>query len=240
MTERPAFIPNISSRNGLVNIENFKFNWYPGFSIIQKQKSISDLHKSIRYKYPKFNILEISSKSEDSIGKKLSAFNLTFKYYDRFITVESAFQSSKVFKNGGPYKDLFYKSSLEAKKDLRIKNSGDLIYFQFFNQKWDLYPTTAFYDWIYINALSQEHNKEFSEYIKNFDCFTDIEFNPKKSFNCQARSVALFNYLRINNILSTALSSKESYLNIITEFNKKDKIIKNMKINNKLEQGVLL
>ena len=26
----------------------------------------------------------------------------------------------------------------------------------------------------------------------NYDAFTDIEFNPKKSYNCQAYSAALF------------------------------------------------
>ncbi|MBT5863054.1 MAG: hypothetical protein HOH39_01550 [Gammaproteobacteria bacterium] len=39
-------------------------------------------------------------------------------------------------------------------------------------------------------ALNQ--NKDISDKLIEYDAFTDIEFNPKKSFNCQAYSAALF------------------------------------------------
>lgn len=232
MAQRPAFFANYNDRNNPVKKEDFSFKWYSGFAVSQKQKSINDFHLSIKNKYGNLNILEISSKSEDPYGKKLSAFNLTFKYKDKFISVESAFQSSKVFENGGPYTDILFKSSLEAKKDERIKNGINLLYFSFFNNVWDLIPTTSFYDWIYINALSQQHNKYLAEYILNFDCFTDIEFNPEKSFNCQAGSVALYNYLYKNNLLKKALSSKENYISIITNRIIEDRpvIAKNLRV----------
>lgn len=65
------------------------------------------------------------------------------------MSVEPIFQSSKVFEKGGPYKDLLRKTSLEAKKDKRIKESGDLIYFDYDNRRWNLEPKTMFYDYIY-------------------------------------------------------------------------------------------
>lgn len=80
----------------------------------QKQKSILSLHKNFLEKYPQRRILEISTKSNNELGVKLSAFNLMIHTNERAFSVESAFQSSKVFENGGPYTDLLNKSSKEA------------------------------------------------------------------------------------------------------------------------------
>lgn len=171
-------------------------------------------------KYPHKKILEISSKSKNIHGNALSAFNLVFRTnkYKDMISVETAFQSSKVFHNGGPYSDLLGKTSLEAKKDLRIRNSGNLLYFSFFGEKWSLTPQTAFYDWLYINALSQ--HSDLVEHIIQYDCFTDIEFNPEKSINCQAQSAALFVAFYKADMLKDALFSKDQYLSILAAFTK--------------------
>ena len=40
--------------------------------------------------------------------------------------------------------------------------------------------------------LYQGGDKLIEEDLNEFDAFTDIEFNPKRSFNCQAKSCALF------------------------------------------------
>ena len=78
--------------------------------------------------------------------------------------------------------------SLDSKKDERLKSSGELIGFEFEETKWGL--NDHFYDWLYLNALLQ--NKNISDQILNYDAFTDIKFNPKKSYNCQAYSAALY------------------------------------------------
>jgi hypothetical protein len=39
-------------------------------------------------------------------------------------------------------------------------------------------------------ALSQ--NTNITDKLVEYNAFTDIEFNPKKSFNCQAYSAALY------------------------------------------------
>lgn len=207
-----------NDKESLVRTELFDFKWHPGLAVKQKQKSIEELHNSVTTKYPNKSILEISSKSKNAYGNSLSAFNLVFRTnkYKNFISVETAFQSSKVFRNGGPYSDLLDKTSLDAKKDLRIKNSGDLLCFSFFGEQWSLTPQTAFYDWLYINALSQ--HTDLIDHIIQYDCFTDIEFNPDKSINCQAQSAALFVALYKTGILKDALRSKDNYLNIVTSF----------------------
>jgi hypothetical protein len=213
MANRPVFIA-VDEKNKYVKEKNIEFEWFPGFSINQKQKSINSLHENFLVSSPSSKILEVSSKSDKNIGIALSAFYLKVRTKkNKEFSVETAFQASKVFEFGGPYLDLYKKTSKEAKKDTRIKNSGKLLYFEFFNRKWDLEPKTLFYDWLYINALSL--NPELSGQVINYDAFTDIEFNPSKSFNCQARSVALYVSLYKSGLLKKALSSVESYKDII-------------------------
>ena len=45
MAKRPIFIPNINGNQLLIE-ENIDFNWFSGFAISQKQKSIESLHKN--------------------------------------------------------------------------------------------------------------------------------------------------------------------------------------------------
>ena len=62
--------------------------------------------------------------------------------------------------------------------------------------------------------------------ILDYDAFTDIEFNPKKSLNCQARSCAVFVSLAKKNLLNIALESKEAFLDILSDdpFYQNDKV----------------
>jgi hypothetical protein len=209
MAERPVFISSVKEK-GYVSKQDIEFEWFPGFSVKQKQRSIDSFHKNFKELYPSSNVLEISSKSDKELGVALSAFNLMIKTKNnKEFSVETAFQASKVFETGGPFVDLYEKTSKEAKKDPRIKNSGELLYFQFFGRRWELEPKTLFYDWLYINALS--FNKELSKEVVQYDAFTDIEFNPQKSINCQARSVALYVSLYRADVLEDALSSIEKF-----------------------------
>ena len=209
MATRPLFVPEDCGVGG--REESIKFQWFPGMAASQKKKSINALHDSanaIGYK----KVLEISSKSDEELGVQLSAFNLmiTTKKKNKKFSVEAAFQASKVFEKGGPYKDIFNKNSLDAKRDIRLKESGNLVAFKFFDNEFPIIPRTYFYDWIYINALIQ--NDLLAESVFEYDAFSDIEFNPKKSINCQAHAVALYISLKKNNVLERSLSSPESFL----------------------------
>lgn len=53
-----------------------------------------------------------------------------------------------------------------------------------------LNPKTIFYDWLYINAVLE--NPLLAAELLKYNAFTDIEFNPEKSINCQAKAAALF------------------------------------------------
>lgn len=213
MAKRPVFITDITHEK-LVRKEIVEFEWFAGFSASQKKKSIESFHSNALNKFPNIKILEVSSKSEIELGIKLSAFNLMIKTKNnKQFSVETAFQASKVFEDGGPFIDLYEKTSIEAKKDQRLKESGSLVSFQYFGRNWSLEPKTFFYDWLYINALYL--NKDLHEQVLKFDAFTDIEFNPQKSINCQASSVATFVSLYKMKLLEEALSSLSRFKELI-------------------------
>lgn len=214
MAERPLYIP-VAEGSALVRTKRVDFQWFPGMAATQKQKSIDSLHDAAFKQLGISKVLEVSSKSREQLGVALSAFNLTFttvKRKNKF-TVECAFQGSKVFERGGPFTDIFERTSREAKKDERLRTSGRLIGFRFFGTDWQLEPQTAFYDWLYINALKKQ--PDLTEHLFEYSSFTDIEFNPERSINCQAYSVALYVSLHKRNLLDEALSSQDSFLRIV-------------------------
>jgi hypothetical protein len=206
MSVRPAFIPEINGKNYVRKVD-IEFTWFPGFSKEQKRKSIRSLHKGIKEKFEKSKILEISTKSEEKIGIKASAFNLRLCLKELSSSIESIYQGSKVFELGGPYLDLYKKSSLESKKDERLKSSGDLKGYDFYGDFWKL--NDNFYNWLYLNALDQ--NEEIKQSILSYDVFTDIEFNPKKSYNCQAYSAALFSSIIQRGESLSEIKNKEKF-----------------------------
>ena len=183
MAKRPAFFVH----QGKVVSEIYSFEWYSGFAVSQKQKSIKSLHNAIRKADVNAKPLEISTKSLENIGIKLSAFNLQIDNY----TLENIFQSAKVFENGGPYLDLLDLSPKEAKRDERLHNSGSLKAFRYQNEDFPLIPKTVFYDFIYITAIKKSLTAEEINTILQYNYFTDIEFNPVKSINTQAKAAAI-------------------------------------------------
>lgn len=162
------------------------------------------------------SILEISTKSRISEGVRASAFNLRMALPDgRESTIECAYQGSKSLSNGGPYTDLYAATSLEAKRDTRLRAlDSQLLGFNFFGEKWPITPKTVFYDWLYLRALSQPRNSDLARFLCRYDGFTDIEFNPKHSISCQAASAALFVALERAGRLGGALSGREHFLSL--------------------------
>mgnify|MGYP000628051707 CR=1 FL=1 len=186
MATRPVFVPQ-EVGTFLVSEVPIDFKWNPGMAPSQKKKNIAALHLAARERGFK-HLLEISSKSEEEVGRRLSAFSLKIKVGDIDTYLECAYQSSKVFREGGPYRDLLHVKPREAKKDPRLQSSGDLVAFDFEGERFPLSPKNAFYDWLYIKALAPHLDWILDRVV--YEGFTDIEFNPKKSINCQARAFA--------------------------------------------------
>jgi hypothetical protein len=217
MSERPVFEPNVDGSK-LVEKHSIEFTWFPGFAKEQKQKSLESLHYETTKATGIKKILEISTKSKEKLGIRASAFNIKIKT-KRGLTasVESFYQGSKIFENGGPYIDLYNRSSIDSKKDLRIKSSGELIGFKFEGSEWGL--NDHFYDWLYLNALIQ--NEDISNQILKYEAFTDIEFNPKKSYNCQAYSAALYKSAKLRGYNLSEIKDPKKFKKLFP----KDKLI---------------
>ncbi|POU73703.1 hypothetical protein C3387_04975 [Leclercia sp. LSNIH6] len=225
MANRPVFIPKAEGP-ALVEIVNVDFAWSAGLSLPQKQKSIASLHSNFRQRFPEANVLEVSSKSEAELGRNLSAFNMGITSRNgQFISVESLFQSSKVFTSAdgikGPFRELMMMPPKEAKQSELLKNSGQLKHFSFRPNEqreaeiWALEPKTAFYDWLYLNALNIV---PWKEQLLTYKAFTDIEFNPSKSINCQAYSVALWCALRLRGLVNEVIPPHHAFISMIEQF----------------------
>ncbi|MEG0236559.1 DarT1-associated NADAR antitoxin family protein [Cetobacterium sp.] len=236
MAEKKYFIANLEKNIIEEKIINYVFK--AGLATVNKQENIKRVHTEIVKREKREDILDISSKSLIPLGVELSAFNLSIiTKKKKKISVESIFQSSKVFENGNQYIDLLYKTSIEAKKDSRLKNSGKIIGFSYNNINFSNEPQTLFYDWIYINTLCfniKNCNLNIEEILK-YSIFTDIEFYHEKSINCQARSAALFILMYKNGILEECLKDSkvfEKYLKLF--YGIKDNKIKEQNENIKL------
>ncbi len=218
MAKRPIFCIDEKIFCKTVEVE---FEYFNGFSLKQKRLSITSLHKAAQEMGIE-KILEISSKSPEPLGQQLSAFNLLRSYADNKLSVESLFQGSKVFEHGGPYQAIYFDTPLEAKRNPLLKNSGDIVGFEFEGVFWPPEPKTAFYEWLYISTIVQDYPGLVEE-IDRYEAFSDIEFNPKKSINCQARAAAILVSLHKKGLLEEAVRSKENFLKIVYKSEKGQK-----------------
>ena len=210
MAKRPVFIAR--DIFPFFEIQEIEFEYHSGFAASQKQKSIRELHKNF-HEMNDMSLLEISTRSTEILGVSLSAFNLSMKVGGSEHIVECVFQGSKRFEKGGPFTDLYSVNPWEAKKDSRLKENGQLIDFQLLNEHFSNQPLDFFYNWIYINAVYQ--HADYLTEIQKYDAFTDIEFNPKKSINCQAKAIAIMVGLMKANLLVVCLEDKLSFIDIV-------------------------
>jgi hypothetical protein len=215
MAERPVFVPQSGSRE-LVKEAYFDFKWSPGFAAVQKKKNVIELHRAAAQSgYAP--LLEVSSKSEEKLGQHLSAFHLKVREpVLGEVRLEAAFQGSKVFAKGGPFTDLYSVPGKEAKTDPRLQESGRLTGFFFSGFQFPLEPKTIFYDWLYITAIYP--HRKWLQRLYAYAGFTDIEFNPAKSINCQARSCALFVSLMKRDLLAEAVASPQAFIHLISRY----------------------
>ena len=186
MARRPVFMPEPDG-HGLVRETLVEFEWHPGFSVAQKQRSIRAHHDAVRHSPQHQRILEVSTKGEEPLGRQLSAFELQKTLPDDgFRTcLEAAFRASKVFLDGDQRTQLseLYRNrdARDVKRIMRPWQSIPLTHFRFGTEEWPLEPKSAFYDWLYVRALCEHDRRdEIQQEITQYDGFTDIEFNPKE------------------------------------------------------------
>ncbi|MBP3206732.1 MAG: hypothetical protein J6M21_00560 [Campylobacter sp.] len=210
---RPCFYA--TSEIPYIKSQNVEFEYFSGFARSQKEKSIKSFLNSAKISLKSDKVLEISKASPMDLGRNLSAFNLNLTLInDRgeaiSASVERFFQGSKVFEHGGPYHEIIYDRSIHPKKYHKLKSSGIFVGFELFGKAYATEPKTYFYDWLYLNALLQ--NQLLGEQVVEFEYFSDIEFNPKKSFSSQSKSVALYSAMKKYGLFEENFKSPEAFL----------------------------
>lgn len=212
MASRPVFLPMYQGQT-LVEERSFNFEWASGFAEIQKKKNIASLHRKAMGSGIQ-RVLEISTKSENEVGQRLSAFSLKLEIDGHDYPLESVYQGSKVFENIGPFPEIFHSAPREAKRFIREKGQTRITGFKLEGTNYPLSPKNAFYDWLYIRSLAKH-----SDWIKrnvNYDAFTDIEFNPEKQVNCQARAFAEYLSLIARGNLQAAVSDFDYFASMLS------------------------
>lgn len=211
---RPVYKPRLAKP--YYAVEEVPFEYTSGAAPSIKTKNSLALRETYGKSHPKDKILEVSTKSDTELGRQLSPFNLTWEvgFLKKAFPVESVYHASKVFKSGGPYVDLFGSSPLDAKRDPRLSNSGELVHFRLNETKYPASPDILYYNWLYIQGLLD--HPALASSLMNYDGFTDIEFNPSKGKQNQAKACAIYTSLaRLGK--TTGLRSFEEFKNLFTE-----------------------
>ena len=195
-----------------------EMDWFGGFAKSQKRKCELSLHLNFGSRYNN-KVLEISSSSLNPLGTELSAMNLKKQTERGTTSVESAFQSSRIYYDGdekiGPHPEFLFLDGRECKRRVKELSRGIHSYnYEFDNMVFNApdYHISLFYDYLYLNALLEEENKTVREGLINggFTAFTDL---ATKALNSQARSCALFVSL-YNLGLIDKVRNYNSYLNL--------------------------
>ena len=187
MAVRPIYISTNIPENPFIK-KDIEFNWIKGMSYKQKCKRREEFHKAIANTklYNIDKVLEISTKSDKELGVKLSALNLMVPIIDgKKMSVEDIYQKAKIY-----------------------DDEHHIIEFKYLNTVFENEPYSMFYDYVYMLGLHA--NKELLTELNNYDIFTDIEFNPSKQLNTQARAAAIWNTLYRNNMIKI-LKDKEEF-----------------------------
>ena len=184
------------------------FTYVKGMAFSQKCKNVLSFHSSIQAQFSNAKILEISTKSNNPLGVALSAFNLTLDG----CPVECLYHSGKVFTDGTDFEFLKDYAPRDAKRYVRENGVKALKCYRYKGIEIPLETRTLFYDYIYIQALMQ--HPEISATLKEYDLFTDIEFNEKKGLNCQARACAIYSYMLRTGTVDKYMDSMASFATI--------------------------
>ena len=195
MAERSVFV----SKNTYPFFEEIhvQFDYFQGHSLSQKRKNQIGLHQNFLARYPEYKVLEVSGASLNSLGAALSAMNLKKQTTKGLTSVESAFQSSRIYginDDIGPFPEYLFLPGKECKKLVKEKSQGLISYHYYFDGM-DFYAPkhfiSLFYNYLYLNALCEKENREVAERLiaGEFTAFSDL---ATTSLNSQARSCAIF------------------------------------------------
>ncbi len=178
---------------------DIEFDWIPGMSRVRHRLNEIAINwhffgGEFKYKHS----LEVSKSSTNPLGVKLSAMNLICETSEGKTCVESAFQSSRIYRDGknvyGPFPEWLFLDGKECKR--RVKEASHELHsyeYQLDGMTFDApdYHISLFYDYLYINALLHPDNAEVMKELVdgNFEFYSDL---ATSALNSQARSCAIF------------------------------------------------
>ena len=199
-------------------------DWFGGFALSQKRKCQISLHRNFLRQYPEEKVLEISGASTMSLGAKLSAMNLSKQTAQGCTSVESAFQSSRIYSDGirqvGPFPEYLFLPGKESKKLVKEASCGMHSYAYLFDGMSFAAPAhhiSQFYDFLYLNALLEPENHAAAQQLleEGYTAFSDL---ATKSLNCQARAAAIFVGLTRAGLIE-CVRERSSYLHLFRTTN---------------------
>lgn len=217
MTTRPLFLPLLPGETNTPGVrqEPIAFQWVPGFAKAQQAKCLRSLQSAIAQSALAAHPLEISTRSNDPYGVALSALNLELEG----LPVELHYQAAKVYPDGlGPHPQWLTMAEAERKAEMRevktlvAQRALPLTAFYHAGRFWPLNPPHAFYDWLYCRAL--QTNPTLAAELLTHDGFTDLAFNPTRSFNSQAYAAAFYASLHAFGCLTEALADATRFFRL--------------------------
>lgn len=197
-----------------------EFPWYSGFTLPQKRRGVTSLHDKARDTLGLDKILEVSTRSFDAVGRKLSPFYQRRKVPGyggpRGVALESLFAGVKVFARGGPYTELLdlppTKALLNRKNTQKAQ--GKLRYLQLGEER---FGRISGYDYLYISTAAPTLSEEEWAELATFQGFSEITLPFANSWTCQAGSAALMAELKHRDLLDEALQSYEAFVQTVNK-----------------------
>ena len=233
MAKRFVYVP--INEVPFVEINEVEFKWEPGLSKSQRKKSSDNLHREAGSLGIANNILECSSANPTKLGFTMSAYNLPF-YTNSNMSVESAYQGSKTFRNDETLEvtwmkhvyNLESKASKRALTEMETSNKHSFIGFTLCEKEdfWaipeDIPTRYIFYTYIYVKSLQHllKTKPEYLEELLEYDGFTDImlRWHGGVVTSCQAAAVAMTIGMYKANKLDEIMDSREKFIEVYSKY----------------------
>ena len=137
-------------------------------------------------------VLEISSRSDEPLGRSLSAMRLRAADTDddRSLPVESVYQAAKCYGESGPDERPLPNGFDAKRRDRERRGSGPLTGFRHGGTFWPAASGSAFYDRLWIKAAGTAAANP-TRNLHDYAAFSDQFHRPGQSVACQARTAAM-------------------------------------------------
>ena len=137
-------------------------------------------------------VLEISSRSDEPLGRSLSAMRLRAADTDdvRGLPVESIYQAAKCYGDQGPDEQPLPNGFDAKRRDRERRGAGALAGFEHDGRFWPATSGSAFYDRLWIKAAGAAAGEDPAS-LHGYAAFSDQFHRPGQAVACQARAAAM-------------------------------------------------